>query len=76
MKLMKLKIFNEEKKQNKKRSYVLVVRRIGGRCDFVFVLLVVVLLVHDISKRKKVTPTECLHRDVRLVMKPFSYDVT
>ena len=42
--------------------------------------VVVVLLLHDISKRKKVTSTECLHRDVRLEVsvevKPVSYDVT
>ena len=43
-----------------------------------FVLLL--LLLHDMSKEKKVTSTECLHRDVRLEVsvqvKPFSYDVT
>ena len=45
---------------------------------FLFVLLLV--LVHDISKRKKVTSTECLSVDVRLEVsvevKPVSYDVT
>ena len=72
MKLMKLKIFNEEKSKTKS----LVDRRIGAALTFV----VVVLLLHDISKRKKVTSTECLSVDVRLEVsvqvKPFSYDVT
>ena len=73
MKVMKLKIFNEEKSKTKS----LVDRRIGAALTFV---VVVVLLLHDISKRKKVTSTECLHRDVRLEVlvevKPVSYDVT
>ena len=38
------------------------------------------LAVHDISKRKKVTSTECLSVDVRLEVsvqvKPSTYDVT
>ena len=62
------------KKKSKAKS--LVDRRIGAALTFVLLLL----LVHDISKRKKVTSTECLHRDVRLEVsvevKPVSYDVT
>jgi len=42
--------------------------------------LVLLLLLHDISKRKKVTSTECLESDVRLEVsvqvKLFTYDVT
>ena len=42
--------------------------------------VVVVVLLHDISKRKKVTSTECLSADVRLEVsvevKPSTYDVT
>ena len=42
--------------------------------------VLVVLLCRDISKRKKVTSTECLSVDVRLEVsvevKPSTYDVT
>jgi len=45
-----------------------------------FGAVVLLLAVHDISKRKKVTSTECLSVDVRLEVsvevKPFTYDVT
>ena len=49
-----------------------------NRGALTFVLLL--LAVHDISKRKKVTSTECLSVDVRhevsVQVKPSTYDVT